>query len=597
MADSVAMDKVARMVREAVDLTERERTEAEKDRDYYDGEQWTAPERAALAKRGQPDVAFNLIQRKIDAIVGVEQRTRTDPRAYPRNPNDEKSAHAVTDAVRYVVDNNRFDSLKSAVFENQLVEGCGAVEVCLEPQASGEMEIKLKRIRWENYIRDPRSREPDFSDAAYHGVLKWMDEADAVALSPDNAEQIKALIEAGTGRALENHGSHADRPDWGQWVDRRRRRVQVAQVYYRNPDDTWNYALNIGGQTFIDEPSYYVDEQGRPSCPIEAVSGYVDRENRRYGVVRSMRGPQDEINHRRSKLLHFMNQRRVIAEQGAVKDPDQARAELARPDGYVEVTPGMQFDVLPGGEQAAGQAELLAHATQELERMGPNAAIQGEGPGSASGRAIVAQQQAGMTQLSPLFDRLNDWAIRVYRQIWYRIKQAWTAPKWVRVTDDENTPRFVGLNQPVQDPFGNVVAIENHIPELDMDIVVSTSPDVTVLQGEQFEKIMALAPALASAGMPIPPKLLIQMSDLKDKEAIIAQWDEQSAAMQQQQEQMRMMELAKQQSEAAKRQAETQKTLQEARKTAVEADGEGMENLIRLFAAQNPEPIKRSLTV
>lgn len=597
MESNIALDRVGRMVREAVSLTEKERHEAERDRDYYDGDQWTRHEREVLGRRGQPDVAFNLIQRKVDAIVGVEQRTRTDPRAYPRNPQDEKAAHAVTDALRYVVDNNRFDSLKSAVFENQLVEGCGAVEVCLEPQPDGEMEIRLKRIRWENYIRDPRSREPDFSDAAYHGVLKWMDEADAVALSPDNADKIKALIEGGTGRALENHGSHADRPDWGNWVDQRRRRIQVAQVYYRQPNDTWNYALNIGGETLVDEPSYYVDDQGRPCCPIEALSGYVDRENRRYGVVRSMRGPQDEINHRRSKLLHFMNSRRVVAERGAVRDVDKARYEMSRPDGFVEVTPDMKFEMVPGGEQAAGQAELLAHATQELERMGPNPAIQGEGPGSASGRAILAQQQAGMTQLSPLFDRLNDWSIRVYRQIWFRIKQAWTAPKWVRVTDDENSPRFVGLNQPVQDMMGNVVGMENYVPALDMDIVINTSPDVTILQGEQFEKIMALAPALASAGMPIPPKLLIQMSDLRDKEQIIAQWDEQSQAMMQQQEQQRMLELAKQQGEMAKRQAETQKTMQEARKTAVEADGEGLENLIRMFAAQNPQPVDPNINI
>lgn len=589
MADSMTGNRLTRMVREAVDLTATERLESERDRDYYDNKQWTEYEKEVLRKRGQPDTVFNHVQRKIDAIVGVEQRTRTDPRAYPRNPEDEKAAHAITDGLRFVVDNNRFDSIRSGVFENQLVEGCGAVEIILEPKRD-DLEIKVNRIRWENYIRDPRAREADFSDAQYHGTLKWMDEADALALVPeDQRERITKVIEHG-GTPLENHGSYQDRPDYGSWIDRRRRRVQVAQLYYRQPNASWNYALIVGGETVSDEPSFYLNEDGVPSCPIEAVSGYVDRENRRYGVVRAMRGPQDEINQRRSKLLHFMNSRRVIAEKGAVEDVDAARHELARPDGYVERNPQMEFQVIPGGEEAAGHAQLLTHATEEIERLGPSAALSGDNGQSQSGRAIIAQQQAGMTQLSPLFDRLNDWSIRVYRQIWWRMRQSWTGPKWVRVTDDEQAPRFVGLNQPAVDPqTGQIMldpmtgqpVIENPVPELDMDIVVSTSADLTVLQGEQFEKLMMLAPAMAQAGMPIPPRVLFMASDLRNKEEILQRWDE----MGEQQERERVMSKA---SEMAKRDAEYARDITEAEKTRAETQEITLENEMRRQALLNP---------
>ena len=56
-------------------------------------------------------------------------------------------------------------------------------------------------------------------------------------------------------------------------------------------------------------------------------SGYVDRDNNRYGAIKDMIGPQDEINKRRSKALHLLTMRQVVAEQGAVEDVDAARAE------------------------------------------------------------------------------------------------------------------------------------------------------------------------------------------------------------------------------------------------------------------------------
>ena len=60
---------------------------------------------------------------------------------------------------------------------------------------------------------------------------------------------------------------------------------------------------------------------------------------------------------------------RVIAEQGAVDDVERARREIAKPDGYVEVNPGSRFEVAPAGDLAAGQFQLLQHATSEMQAL------------------------------------------------------------------------------------------------------------------------------------------------------------------------------------------------------------------------------------
>jgi len=60
--------------------------EAREARQYYHGSQWTAAEVATLKKRKQPVVTSNRIVRKIDAIVGLVEKLRQDPKAYPRTP-------------------------------------------------------------------------------------------------------------------------------------------------------------------------------------------------------------------------------------------------------------------------------------------------------------------------------------------------------------------------------------------------------------------------------------------------------------------------------------------------------------------------------
>ena len=126
MADSVtlapadASERIRKMVREYLDTMEDGRSQSELCRDYYDGKQWTAEEIAALKLRGQPPIVFNRVKRKIDSILGVERRQRTDPKAYPRTPKDEQSADTATQALRFVADETRLNNIFSGAFETSL---------------------------------------------------------------------------------------------------------------------------------------------------------------------------------------------------------------------------------------------------------------------------------------------------------------------------------------------------------------------------------------------------------------------------------------------------------------------------------------------
>ena len=158
---------------------------------------------------------------------------------------------------------------------------------------------------------------------------------------------------------------------------------------------------------------------------------------------------QDEINHRRSKFLHYLNARQIWVSRGSGLDVSAIRRELMKPDGVIEI-PGefgkdWGFVETPGAEQ--GQFSLYQDAKAELDSVSFNAQLAGERQdGNLSGRAIDKLQRAGTIELNGQYSLLSGWELRIYRQAWARIKQFWNDEKWIRVTDDADNLRWVGLN-------------------------------------------------------------------------------------------------------------------------------------------------------
>lgn len=568
--DAFPLEKLKRLVENSKDLTEPARRASERDRDYYDGHQWDDADKERLKKANRHAITNNVIQRKVDAMVGIEQRGRVDPRALPRNPSGQQAADVATKALVFVDEITRFDQLRSAAFENLLIEGYGGVEVIAE-ERKGRLDVSVNRIRWEEIVFDPYSREKDFSDASYLGIVKWMtlDQAQSlyagVYQGKSEDDDLDTLLQTTLDA---DAGTYADRPQTyqgsGRWADRRQKRVQVAQVYYRRGAD-WRLAIFTGGGVIYEDVSPYVDDEGKSCCPIILMTAYIDRENRRYGMVRSLINAQQAINVREERLLHQLSSRQTWGVKGAVGSVAKLKAELAKPDGHIEVDPeaievsrelGIQpFNIIQNSDQTAGQFQLLQESKQQIENLGPNAQLVGDGSDSQSGRAIMAQQQAGMATVAPIYDSLRDFTQRVYRAMWDRMRQFWTDERWIRVTDEIQAPQFLAINHvvgqhPAMGPDGQIVmqpVMENSITEMDLDIIMSEAPDHVTLQQEQFEQLSKMA----QSGIPIPPQVLVEASSLRDKPRILE-------AMQQAQQQAAQAQAAQAQSAQQAQQAELQ---------------------------------------
>jgi hypothetical protein len=596
MKDDALLSMLTEWVEEAEDATIEPRKRSELDRNYYDGVQWTDAEVRTLKQRGQPVTTDNRIKRKIDYLTGLEKIKRTDPKAFPRNPQDESASQAATDALRYVWDNQNGDSIRSDVWEHMLVEGFGGAAVEIKRNRKGRVEVALRLIPWDRLFYDPTSARHDFSDARYMGEIVWMDFEVAKAKFPDSARELEMSAD------LQGRGQGETYDDKPRWIHgHKRKRVKIVTCWYRDGSGNWSFAQFTANVLIKNGPSPFMTEDGT-ACPLILVSAYVQRDNERQGVVRDMRPLQDEVNKRRSKLLHNLIARQIIMDDGAVDDEREVRRELSKPDGVIKAHPGKRFEILANNEEIVGHFNLLADIKADMDQMGPNAALTGRAGEEASGRAILASQQGGQTEIATLLDRLRWFNIRMYRAIWDRVQQFWTEERWIRVTDDERNMRFVGLNRQVpaiqllqekianeppakqqqimalaqQDPRSQQMVSVNTLADLDVDIIVEDAPDTITIMAENFDRVVQLA----QAGVQFPPDVLIEMMPgLRNREQLLdrmrgGQSPEQAQAMQEQQELARrgaMAEIAKTEAEVKETNASALKDISAAAKNYADA--------------------------
>lgn len=524
------------------------RKEAERDRDYHDGKQLSDEEIKALAKRGQPPYIDNRIKTKVDYLVGLEKQQRINPKALPRTPVHENDADAASQALIYVADKENFDYKRSAVWRNLLIEGAGGFSVSVVPSKKyeGEHDIKLTRVPWDRMFVDPHSAELDFSDAGYLGTITWMEYDDALKMYPDGGDALDTTMASVTAS-----DTYDDKPKYNLWADKKRRRVRIVEIWVRRGED-WYFAEFTKGGILKAGPSPYKTDSGESDCGLFFQSAYTDRDNNRYGLVREFIYLQDAINKRGSKATHLLNTSQIVMKKGAVDDVEKARREAARPDGVLVLNDvsngplGDSFQFNTRSDLAMAHVQMVQDAKNAIDLKGPNATAMGDkaqGSSAASGKAIIASQQGGMISLGDLLDNLRHLDLRVFRAMWNRVRQYWTAEKWIRVTDDERNVKWVGLNvdpsrvqmaSPEQQQM--IAGVVGNVAELDCDIEIDEAPDSVVPALEQFEALVQLKQFDAEGEIPLM-EMVKAVPNLKNRDSFIKGMEERAKQKQNPQEQ------------------------------------------------------------
>ena len=480
--DETGFLPVSRLKQQYIDYIKAKILEIEEHRvgrHYYHGAHWTAEEIRTLKKRRQPIVTYNRINRKVDGIVGLVEKLRADPKAFPRNPRNAAGADVATQAIRFVLDSIDWKTLEHNSTERCAIEGIGGIEFKLTEGDHGDPDIAADYFFGEDWFYDPRSRRPDFSDARYHGIAKWLDIEAAIELFPDKEQDIRDSMDSGFDLT-----THSDQEY--KWIYTNERRIRMVEHWYRHKNNYY-WCFYVANLVLAQGISPFKDEHGRSVSRFIAWSAAVDHDGDRYGFVRNLKGPQDEINFRRSKGMHLLNSRRIIMEKGSVDDVETMRREWSRPDGVIEINPGYSDKIKPDDLSQVdmkNQFDMLQEAKNEIDSFANvNPALLASGDSTEhSGVAIDLMQRAGLAELSKFLLYHRTWKHRCYRFIWNTVQQFWTSERWLRITDDQNVQNFVQLNGVGLGQDGRPTIV-NDLGALDVDIILDEGPDtVSVLQ-------------------------------------------------------------------------------------------------------------------
>jgi hypothetical protein len=187
------------------------------------------------------------------------------------------------------------------------------------------------------------------------------------------------------------------------------------------------------------------------------------------------------------------------------------------------------------------QAE--AQATQDLTAIsGINEALMGTDiPSQSSGRAIELKQKQAITHIAPLFDHLRKAKKQIAFLLWGKrgkkgvIPQFYTEHKVYRI-EGANGQQFVEVNQQViqQDPLGNaIVSTLNDLSQGEFDIVVSdTQASTTQRQAQMWSLVDAVSKLQVPGDLVFD--IILELSDLPNKDDIKQRWQQRQQAQQQQ---------------------------------------------------------------
>ena len=526
--------------------------------DYKENRQWTKQEITALAERGQPATVNNQIKVTIDRIVGQFVQMKTKTVYKPRNMQpDTDFANAMNDIYSYIRQNSGLEYEERDVMEDGTTGGFGVFDVEIADAEDDPMgqEVLVSAEDCFNIFPDPKSRSYDWNkDARYICRAKWVDSDYAKELYPKKSKQIDGLFSDSGSTQL----SSIDDLRGESYVDYKRDRVRLVEVQYKKFETETKYVFSDGKifeEDDIDDDLLkmateagvtWETKEGREEHICKGVfcsgilfdHGVTDR--KRFSFVpyftdRKKSGApysriftalplQDAINKRESKAIAMLTMNQTVAEKGAIADSQEWQHQNAKPDGFMEVEEGFFEKVRIDKNLELAQGHQLMHqqAKQDLRSVtGVNPDALGEKSEMRSG--IGVQRKVAMTGLviAPAMSNFSRTREALAKTIHDAVKIAYTKEKILTITDNPKITRTVALSDQ------HIQAIK----QTTYDIIISEDQDFDTVQEQQQDMLMRNLPAALQFG-PAWGEVLIEMSSIRDKEALLAKVKEIMAAAQ-----------------------------------------------------------------
>jgi hypothetical protein len=282
------------------------------------------------------------------------------------------------------------------------------------------------------------------------------------------------------------------------------------------------YALRVahltGWELLDDKPSPYEDDWRYPFsffCPFGDGESFDDWK----GVTRDIKDPQREINWHHSTAIDTL----ARAPKGATwldaaSNPniEDLKKRLPRA-GFIGTFNGAMPQYWPPGSFSPGDLAMMEIGRDFAAEISGvrGSMVGGDTATTRSGRAVMASQAGGMTGLASIFNNWKRTKQYTGMLLAKRIQQFHSPEKMDRIIGQEyRVQQLLGI--PVMIPPQVQYANYTKIKDIDFDVVVGLVEASSTARQSQFNQLMQLA----AAGMPVPPQIMLDASDVPYKETI-----------------------------------------------------------------------------
>lgn len=553
-----------------LDIQSISRTERAIDVAFYDGDQFTDDELQEYEDRNQKARVFNEIKPTVDWLLGGERRVRTDWAILPRTEDDSTASITKSKLAKYIDDINNARWHRSEAYSDMTKGGEGWVAIEYLPNQDGEFQIMLQHEHWRYILADSKSRRRDMTDMQYIWRVKILDlhtlishfpekEAELINLSDDMSVLEDELLDealvsvdpsdknrqirTGSLNFTQSAGDRDGVKVYEMWY-KQTEKVKLLrgegsfnnQPYDEDNEDhkvlTEHYGFNVAEVTrqqmycamYTDDTVLYRQKSPYKHNRFPFVRRYAylkDREGTPYGVIRSVRDPQSDLNVRRNKALFMLSSVRVVMDEGAVEDRDQLSEEVARWDAIIEKKHGKELTIIEGTERANAQLNVGEQNSAYIRQIsGVTGENRGMDTNATSGIAIQARQEQG-TVISTVLTDMHSLARKLEGELVLSlIEQFMDKPFQFRITADnlKDKVEFAKINDESEP--------ETNITKTQSDFVVAERDYRTTMRQALSEQMLSSAGAIAQhTGNPqLAVAMLtaaIELQDLPDKDRLI----------------------------------------------------------------------------
>lgn len=529
------------------------------------GQQWDDADRAYLEEQGKPVLEVNLILSTVNALIGEQTSQRVDIVYKPKKKSDPETAHALTAIAMAIQDDNRFEWVESQVFSDGIIGDRGFYDIRVDFSKDITGEVRITSEDPINILLDPDAKEYD--PRTWNEVIKtkWftLDEVET-QYGKKARDEVEMYVQSQTSfgsDSIEYEEVTFGENDkwWGEYYQhdsgRDIRRVRVIERQYRRIGDIRCFVDNETGdiseipEMVTDERAEEIAQQhnlsvitkkGRKirwtvSCDgvtiMDEWSIYRSftivpyfpyfRRGKTFGVVRNLLSPQEQLNKLESQELHIVNTTAnsgYTLEAGTLINMTEDELEKRGAEtGLVLVhargsnpPQKIQPNTVPTGidRMSAKSAASIREISGVREEM------LGSAKSEVSGVQLQAAQARGLVQMQVPFDNLAKTRHFVAEKILELIQDFYTETRVFAVLDRRDPmqgTKEVEINTPKADgSFLNDVTLGEY------SVTISTAPARDSLEETQF----AQAISLREAGVAIPDDVVIQNSNLQNKNEI-----------------------------------------------------------------------------